>query len=246
MTISLHIEAETPQDLIEKLQGLMPLAAVAAPATTPETALARATEIAEAAAVEQGAKPDDMNSKAAVTVEDLRAGMTLKETQSATIAGGARVSPGDNVMFNGEEWCVYHTYRGRVIAATEDNRADNLPADQCHPVATEDPTPSKPRAGTAAALTRPDPNQKPIEQASAIGAKKQVSPERAKEIRDRATDLVSGAGGATGEKLVQDIFTKLQELENVSTIDALSEAGAETFAGWLEEQAQGGKQTPGF
>lgn len=235
MPIVLTIEAEDADELMMKLRGFFR----AANGDANVVPLAVATQAAEKAAVEHGAAPSALNPKPTMTVDDLRAGMTLKETQSTGIGGGVRAAPGDNVMFGGEEWHVYHTFRGKIIAMNEANVADILPAEECMPVAGEEP--AKPRPGTAAALVdKPDPNQKPAGEAKAIGSAPvaqdaRISPEEASRIRDEATHHVSA-----GTLDVEAVFQKLNDLAGVGNIDELTAAQARQFEAWVKEQVNGG------
>ena len=236
--ITLTVEAHDADELMMKLRGLVretngnanviPLKASAAPM--------------EAAAQAEPAAASDVNPKPSVTVDDLKAGMTLKETASTTLGDGSRAAPGDNVLHGGEEWAIYATYRGRVIAATEDNRADVLMAENCSAVPDGDQTPAAPRPGTAAALlNQPDPNQKPIEQAQAIGAPVKdgpIEPAKAAALRERATEAVSNE-----QVSVDAVFGKLTELGGVSSIDQLTAANAAVFETWLDGAI---KPKPGF
>lgn len=239
MPISLTIDVDDVDELAMTLRGLLREinGGGSNVVALPE---ARVKAAAEEAAGVQGATT--LNPPSRMTVEDLRAGMTLKETQTATLGDGSRAAPGDNVMFNGEEWVVYHTYRGRLIAATEDNKADILPAENCTAVVTEDTTPSKPRPGTAGALLgQPDPNQRPADQAKAIGAPTDgpIEPAFAAKLRDDATDAVSS------EKVSVDaVFAKLNELGGASSIDQLTQSNGKVFADWLVAQTQ--PKTMGF
>ena len=235
--ITLTVEAHDADELMMKLRGLVretngsanviPLKASAAPVEA-------TTQVEPVAA-------SDVNPKPSVTVDDLKAGMTLKETASTTLGDGSRAAPGDNVMHGGEEWVIYATYRGRLIAATEDNRADVLMAENCTAVPDGDQTPAAPRPGTAAAHAQPDPNQKPIEQAHAIGAPVKdgpIDPATAAALRERATEAVSNE-----QVSVDAVFGKLTELGGVSSIDQLTAANAAVFEQWLNGAI---KPKPGF
>jgi hypothetical protein len=232
MPISLTIDVDDVDELAMTLRGL--LREISGGGNVVALPEARVKEVATQAAVAQGAATTNTPSR--MTVEDLKAGMTLKETQTATLGDGTRAAPGDNVMFKGEEWVVYHTYRGRLIAATEDNKADILPAEECTAVVAGDTTPSKPRPGTAGALlSQPDPNQRPADQAKAIGAPTDgpIDPAFAAKLRDDATDAVSS------EKVSVDaVFAKLNELGGASSIDQLTQNTAKAFADWLFAQTQ--------
>lgn len=176
----------------------------------------------------------EANPKPTLSVEDLRAGMKLKETASSSLPDGTRIAPGDTVLFGGEEWHVYHTYRGRIIAGTEDNRFDVISTDDCEAVPSEDQPLARPRPGTAAAHTQPDPNQRPADQARAIGAPEvgsgsgPVDPAYASKLRELATAAVS-----QDKVSVDAVYAKLGELGSVSSIDALTAGNAILFDEWL-------------
>jgi len=232
--ITLTVEAHDADELMMKLRGLVREANGTANVVALKTSAAQMEAEAQVRPVDAA----DVNPKPAVTVDDLRAGMTLKETQTATLGDGSKAAPGDNVMCNDREWVVYHTYRGRLIAATEDGRADILPADNCTAVPQED-QPAKPRPGTAGALlNQPDPNQRPAEQAKAIGGAAPaqdgpIDPAFAAKLREEATDAVSS------EKVsVDDVFGKLKELGGASSIDELTAANGKAFSEWLTGAAQ--------
>ena len=237
--ITLTIEAHDADELMMKLRGLMrgtngDANVVALPSRSHPAAYTadQANPPVEAA---------DVNPKPAVTVDELKAGMTLKETASTTLGDGSRAAPGDNVMHGGEEWVIYATYRGRLVAATEDNRADVLMAENCTAVPDGDQTPAAPRPGTAAAHAQPDPNQKPIDQAHAIGAPVKdgpIEPAKAAELRERATEAVSNE-----QVSVDAVFGKLTELGGASSIDQLTAANAVIFEQWLTAAI---KPKPGF
>lgn len=224
--ITLTIEAQDADELMLKLRGFIRVDAGSAE-VIPLKAAAAPMEAAEQATP---VPADEVNPKPTLTVDDLKAGMTLKETASTTLGDGSRAAPGDNVMHGGEEWVIYATYRGRLVAATEDNRADVLMAEKCTAVPDGDQPPAKPRPGTAAALTQPDPNQRPADQARAIGAADStpIDPAFAAKLREEATEAVSG------EKVSVDaVFGKLTELGGVSSIDQLTAANAQIFSEWL-------------
>ncbi len=224
--ITLTIEAQDADELMLKLRGFM------------RDANGGANVVALTAAPAPVAR-EDASPKPAMTVDELRAGMTLKETQTATLGDGGKAAPGDNVICNGEEWVVHHTYRGRLIAATEDNRADILMAENCSAVPQED-QPPKPRAGTASALlNQPDPNQRPADQAKAIGAAAAapsdgpIDPAFASKLRDEATSAVSNE-----TVTVDAVFEKLRSLGGAGSIDELTAANGAAFSEWLTAATQ--------
>jgi hypothetical protein len=238
MPIVLTFEADDADDLMLQLRGF--LREQTAPANV--VPLKAATALAETADVTQGAAPEALNRKSGPTVDELKAGMRLKETATASIADGHRVAPGDYVMYNGEAWHVCVTYRGTIIALNEEGKADVLQAAECQPAPSdEQPEPARLRPGTAGALlAQPDPQQKPVEQAHAIGAptaaptEGPIDPKVAADLRDRATDAV-----ATEKVTVEAVFGKLQELGKVSQIDMLTAAQGAQFDAWLSAATSG-------
>lgn len=236
MSITLTFTAGSSEELLEQLHSF---AASCGPRDT--TFKPASTEVmsGDGFAQSSGRRPlepvsaSEVNPKPSLSVDDLRAGMTLKETASSSLPDGTRISSGDYVIFNDEEWCVYHTYRGRIIAGTEDSRFDVLSTEDCTAVPQEDQTPPKPRPGTAAAHAQPDPQQRPADQARAIGAPEAsgdapVDPAYAAKLRDRATAAVSSE-----QVSVDAVYAKLGELGSASTIDALTADNAKQFDDWL-------------
>lgn len=222
--ITLTIEAQDADELMMKLRGFIRVDSGSAEVIPLKAAAAPMEEAAKATPV----PADEVNPKPVLTVDELKAGMTLKETATTALGDGTRAAAGDNILHGGEEWHVYATYRGRLIAMTEDNRADVLSAEDCS--AVPDAEPAKPRPGTAAALAQPDPNQRPADQARAIGAADStpIDPAFAAELREAATEAVSAELVS-----VDAVFGKLTELGGVSSIDQLTAANAQVFSEWL-------------
>ena len=202
-------------------------------------ALAYDDEPAPDAAVARQAEPtaaatEDAKPKVEMGVEELIAGMTLKPTATSALGDGTRVSNGDYLMHAGEEWIVYQTYRGSVVAAKEDNTADVLKTENCtapsartQESAEPAPAPASPRPGTAAALI-------PAENSPATTGP--CPADEVKRITEWLTERVSDASLS-----VEDVFGTLKSY-GVSKVAELSPADAVAFE--AEMQKKLGGETP--
>lgn len=162
-----------------------------------------------------------------LTLEQLKAGMTLKPTASSSLADGTRISVGDYVMHGGEQWAVEATYRGTIIAMNEDGKLDVLKTEDCTAVAGE-PAAGAPLQAAAVSVQTAAAQVAEAAQPAASGP---VDSALASKLREEATVLVSS------EKLtVQQVFEKLGSF-GVSQIDGLSAQNAKLFGEWLSAVA---------
>lgn len=187
------------------------------------------TPTAQAAA--EAPKPDPVPAEqttpgSRLTVEQLKAGMTLKPTATSSLPDGTRISVGDEVIHGGESWVIEATYRGSIIAMSEDGRVDVLKTEDCKAAPVEP-------AGRVNETPKTEHVASNVSTSAASNEK--VSPARASVIRERATELVSKEVISVGQ-----VFDKLGTFA-ATQIDMLSAADAEKFAEWLEAAS---KPTP--
>ena len=212
-----------------------------APALTAdqEAAVARQAEAEPTAAATEDAKP-----KVAMTVDQLIAGMTLKPTATSALGDGTRVSAGDHLMHGGEEWIVYQTYRGSVVAAKEDNTADVLKTENCTAAsartqASADPAPEPapaPRPGTAAALIPPaEPAPEPEPAPAPTGP---LRADEAQRLTEWLTEQV-----ANGSLSVETVFDTFKEY-GCSKVADLSAAKAAAFEASIKTKLEGASPAP--
>lgn len=243
MTISLHIEADDMEEMASKLRGMTALFNPGRIEQAPLRAVeggAQAFTAGTPVDTRNAVPASDVNPKPALGPDELAAGMTLKETQSTTLGDDSRVAPGGYVTFRGETWHVYKTYRGKIIAGTEDNRFDVLDTKDCTSSAESlDPAgttaadgavaePEPARAGTAAALIAPDGGNK-------------IEPKRADELRSKATNHVQNS-----RIPAQAVFDKLKALSGGTSINDLSLAAADAFDSWLDNPTETTQPTAQF
>lgn len=228
MPVILTFEAEDHDELMGMLRGFMREQSVGA-----ETNVIPLKASAAYTAAEANPPVDrtEVNPKPTLTVDELKAGMTLKETASTTLGDNTRVAAGDNVRFKDDEWHVYATYRGKLVVMNEANVADVVDAAHCTSVPGGEPSSLRP--GTAGALlNQPDPNQRPADQAHAIGANpaqpQPITPAEAARLRNIATEAV-----ASGKVEVDAVYAKLNEIGGVSQIDLLTTEGGAKFDTWI-------------
>jgi hypothetical protein len=154
-----------------------------------------------------------------LTVDQLKAGMTLKPTATSSLPDGTRISVGDEVIHGGESWVIEATYRGSIIAMNEDGRVDVLKTEDCKAA------PSEP---TGHVSETPKTEHVASNVSTPSTSNEKVSAQVASTLRERATELVSKETVS-----VSQVFDKLNSF-GVQQIDGLSAGDAELFRQWLE------------
>lgn len=225
MPIVLTFEAEDMQSLMADVRSFL------------SASSAEVIPLNTAAAPAVASGPRLVTETAILTAEQIIAGVTLKPTDSSSIAGDARVKKGEYVRFGNEEWLVEQTYRGKLVISNEDGKADLVNATDCHAV-TQEP-PAGPRAGTAAALLPAETVQTvqtvhsqaavPVDTTSAgIDPNAKITVEMANKLRDMATKLVSD------EKIsAAQVFEKLASFRGANNFDKLTMGEAMIAEEWL-------------
>lgn len=215
--MKITIEATSVDELRGLLAQLLGSTAPTAPVSDPIPLTPAAQVVAEAAKPEP-VPTEQTTPGSRLTVEQLKAGMTLKPTATSSLPDGTRISVGDYVIHGGEQWAIEATYRGSIIAMNEDGRVDVLKTDDCKAV----PVGEVDRAAQPTVSAAAEPTSASTEK---------VSAQRAATIRERATELVSKEVISVGQ-----VFDKLGTFA-ATQIDMLTAADAEKFAQWLEAVA---------
>jgi hypothetical protein len=186
------------------------------------------------------AQPAEAAPKGGLTVEELKAGMTLKPTSTASLNDGSRVAVGDYVMIDDEKALIEATYRGTLIVTREDGTADVVKTEDCAAVA---PEARGPRPGTAAALLG-DQHPAAAKPAEAVSpaADDAVSPETAADLRERATNLIVGEKAS-----VDEVMTEMNRVRpGCKVIEDMTAKQAADFGNWVKAKEEGKNPAFGF
>lgn len=216
--MKITVEAESVTELREVLAHLMGASAPRVDlAHNPIPLTPAAQAVADAPAGFNLPVPAEQTTPSSrLTVDQLKAGMTLKPTATSSLPDGTRISVGDEVIHGGESWVIEATYRGSIIAMNEDGRVDVLKTEDC-------------KAAPAEPTGHVNETPKTEHVASNVStSNEKVSAQVASTLRERATELVSKETVS-----VSQVFDKLNSF-GVQQIDGLSAGDAELFRQWLE------------
>jgi hypothetical protein len=233
MNITLTITTENPDEIARVLHALggdMPeLAHQPMPGTMTKTVIVTPDEVAAQA-----------QTKVGLTVDELKAGMTLKPTATSSLNDGSKVAIGDYVMVGANKKLIEATYRGTLIVVDEDGAADVVKTEDCAAVPAEA---RGPRLGTAAALLgEQHPAAAAPAEAPASADTDPVSAEVAAQLRERATTLI-----VSEKASVEEVMGEIARVHpGANVIEQMTGAEAATFRQWLEAKEQGKNPAFGF